>query len=162
MPYTTTELVQAATGRLLDDLTANPATAEVEGFIARVDGTLNGYLSGAGLDVPVTSDLVLDALEGTATDGVVVLALEARYGAAGGDKPSPMLGGARMRWAAALKAMADGCHPALVAAQESTQGPGGSFMADEAASYVPPPLQINRSTPHNPNTETTIYEGMAL
>lgn len=161
MPYTTPELVQAATGRLLDDLTKNPSAEEVDGFISRVAKTLNGYLSGAGFDLDDLDQAIVDALEGTATDGVVVLALEARYGSAAGERVAPGLEGARSRWAADLKALARGEHPALVAGQESATGVGGSFFADEAGSYIPAAL-MRTGAPFNPNTQPDVYEGMKL
>ena len=161
MAYTTVSAVQARAGRLLDDLTANPSQAEVEDeFMVQVDAALNGYLSGAGLEVPSEDPIVLGALSGTATDGVLVLALEARF--QNQDKPIPALEGARQRWKDALKAMADGCHPALVAAQESVSGVGGSFATDEADSYLPAALNPYRTEPFNRNTEPEVYEGMPL
>jgi hypothetical protein len=158
--YTTVAAVQARAGRLLDDLTANPSQAEVEDeFMVQVDATLNGYLAGAGLTVPATDEVVLGALSSTATDGVLVLALEARFQQ---DADLAVLDGARSRWKDALKAMADGCHPALIAAQEAVSGVGGSFATDEADSYLPAALDPYRTEPFNRNTEPEVYEGMPL
>jgi hypothetical protein len=159
--YTTVESIQGRAGRLLDDLRANPTRLELEGFIAEVGDTLNGYLSGAGLDAPATDPITLGALRGTATDGALILALEARFQGRGTEDSVPILDGARQRWNVALKALGDGTHPALISAQETALGGGGSFFADEAQEYVPYPLRTEAG-PANPNTTPELYEGMHL
>ena len=161
MPYTTEAKVQAQAGNLLDDLTANPTSAELAVFITRVDGTIDGYLSGQGFTAPTTDATALAALDGPATDGVTVLALEARFH--GGDTP-PALVSARERWAAALASLADGTHPAVVSLGYTNTGVGaGSFAADEAANYTPTVLDYrNTGETFNTNTDNELYEGMPL
>ncbi len=160
--YTSVANVQARAGSLLDDLEANPTQAELEGFIASVAHTLDGYLAGSGHAVPTLDPVAVAALEGVNTDGALVLALEARFP---GSETLEALVGARARWAAALLALGKGTHPALVALSEDTSGlQAGSFFADEAQGYRVAALDPLRVWPRplNLNTEPTIYEGMTL
>lgn len=165
MAYCATTDVQARAGILLDDLTANPTSAELDGMIVDAAAMLDGFMAGGGYAIPVTNPVAVAALHATNTDGALVLALEARFVGTSGDggAPSPILVGARARWSMAIALLSKGLHPAqLILGQSTGELLAGSFGADDADGYVPAPLDPYRTTPHNTNTEPTIYQGMHL
>lgn len=165
--YTDSEHVIARSGPLLQGLGEEsvPTIDALDGFIAEVEGEINGLIAGHGYATPVTTPVALEALAGVAGDGALILGLEARFVAVAGSanaEPLPLLENARARYLAALTALGTGKHAAIVALSEATQdaagGSGaGSFWTDEAG-FVPDAY----SKTANPYTDPIIHKGMPL